>query len=394
MSDEPKLECVWPGTLPLVDVVLVHGLTGDARETWENGSETGFWPEWLGEDLGKVSVYTLGYPASIFEKWAKKEMDIFERASNTLERLAGVGIGERPIAFVSHSLGGILTKIILRKATEGDDEDWRRVSESTKLVVFLSTPHTGAAIANVVDALPLASKSIKVLANEAGFLEDLNEHYRSFVNSREDITTAVYYEKHRTNAVLVVSRQSADPGVGGVPVPVDKNHGEICKPADQGDIIYLGVKRHVQKVVNAAARSNSGALGLAQGEEYAERSTRDRRDLLEKLIDADREHEYGVANDYQNRFARAYTRTGLLAAAREDHDILLSELESRFVMHVYLPLICKSASDEAIREAVQKDVIDALANRPMGGTRFKATTVLSALYFLTEQCHIRWDAPE
>ena len=39
-------------------------------------------------------------------------------------------------------------------------------------------------------------------------------------------------------------------------------------------------------------------------------------------------------------------------------------------------------------------MIDALANRPMGGTRFKATTVLSALYFLTEQCHIRWDAPE
>lgn len=209
MSDEPKLECVWPGTLPLVDVVLVHGLTGDARETWENGSENGFWPAWLGDELGKVSVYTLGYPASVFEKWAKKEMDIFERASNTLERLAGVGIGERPIVFVSHSLGGILTKIILRKATEGDDEDWRRVSESTKLVVFLSTPHTGAAMAKVVDALPLASKSIKVLANEAGFLEDLNEHYRSFANGRDDLATAVYYEKYRTNAVLVVSRESS-----------------------------------------------------------------------------------------------------------------------------------------------------------------------------------------
>ena len=33
---------------------------------------------------------------------------MFERAGNVLERFAGLGIGKKPIAFVTHSLGGIL----------------------------------------------------------------------------------------------------------------------------------------------------------------------------------------------------------------------------------------------------------------------------------------------
>ena len=119
-------------------------------------------------------------------------MDMFERAGNALEQFAGNGIGERPIVFVTHSLGGILTKMILRKSCEAEDEDWRRISEATRLVVFLSTPHTGAALAKTLDVVPLTSKHIKLLANDSGFLQDLNDHYRTLSNSRDDLATAVY----------------------------------------------------------------------------------------------------------------------------------------------------------------------------------------------------------
>ena len=393
MSDEPILEHIRAGNFPLIDVVFVHGLTGDPRKTWSNEAGDDFWPLWLNSDLDKISVYTLGYPVSLFEKWARKEMDMFERAGNVLERFAGRGIGERPIAFVTHSLGGILTKMILRKSWEAEDEDWRRVSEATKLVIFLSTPHTGTAIANMLNVVPLTSKHIKLLANEVGFLEDLNDHYRTLANGREDLATAVYYEKHATNrSVVVVSRESADPGVGGArPVPVDKDHINICKPPHMDDIVYLGVKRHIQKVVKLTEQSTSDADYLIKAEGYEERSAEDRRDLLQKLIDAGREHEYSYANDAQNRFARRYTKTGLFTAAREDHDNLLSEIETRFVTHVYHPLICQSASDDEIRTSLQEKVIDPLASKAIGGTRFTSRSILSGLYFLTEQCHIRWD---
>ena len=395
MGDGATFECVCRAELPLVDVVFVHGLTGDPRKTWTNEAGDEFWPAWLHGDVDGISVYTLGYPASLFQKWVKKEMDMFERAGNVLERFAGNGIGERPIAFVAHSLGGILVKMVIRQSSESDDEDWRRVSEATRLVMFLSTPHSGAGIANVLNSVPHASSHVKVVANETGSLEDLNEHYRAFANGRTDLTTAVYYEKHATKSVVVVSRESADPGVGQArAVPVDKDHVTICKPADREDIVYLGVKRRVQKVVVLAERSNAEAGGATVAEEYEERSTQDRRDLLQKLIDAGREHEYGYANDAQNSFARRYTKTGLMTAAREDHDNLLSEVETRFVTHVYHPLICKSAPDEDIRTALQDRVIDPLCVRTIGGTRFNSKSVLSALYYLTEQCYIRWDASE
>ncbi len=320
---------------------------------------------------------------------------MFERAGNVLEQLAGLGIGEKPIAFVAHSLGGILVKMILRKSCDAGDEDWQRVSRSTRLVIFLSTPHTGAGVAKVLTVVPRTSSHIDLLANRIGFLEDLNSHYRTLTTDRKDLTTAVYYEKHATNNTVVVQRESADPGIGNVePVPVDKDHINICKPLDRSDTIYLGIKRHIQRVVQAVERSRSGSENLMRVEEYGERSAGDRRDLLQKLIDAGREHEYTYANDAQNRFARQYTKTGLLKAAREDHENLLSEIETRFVTHVYHPLICQSAPDGEIRTALQEKVIDPLTSRNIGGTRFSARSVLSGLYFLTEQCHIRWDRSE
>ena len=394
MSDEPTLDHVSAGRAPIVDVVFIHGLTGDPRKTWTDESGQEFSPCWLDEELERISVYTLGYPAGVFKKWAKKEMDMFERAGNVLERLAGNGIGERPIAFVAHSLGGILTKMILRKSSEADDTDWRRVSEATKLVVYLSTPHTGSAMAGVLNTLPLASKPVEILANETGFLDDLNNHYRTFANGRKDLDTVVYYETHATKSVVVVPRTSADPGVGRTPVPVDKDHVNVCKPYDRSDVVYLGVTRHIRNVLKSVVQSNTESADIVQRDDYESGNPQDRRDLLQKLIDAGREHEYDYANEVQNSFARGYTKIGLLTAAREDHDNLLSEVETRFVTHVYHPLICQLASDEDIRKALQDDVIDPLASKSIGGTRFRSKAILSALYYLTEQCYVRWDPPK
>ena len=394
MSDEFVFETISTCDESLLDVIFVHGLTGDAYKTWSSSKkDDGFWPKWLKDDLEHLSIYTLGYPASMFEKWAKKEMDIFERANNVLEHFAAKGIGTKPIAFITHSLGGILTKILIRRSNESEDSDYKLVSEATRLVIFLATPHFGSSLASTLQVLPLSSKHIALLGNETGFLQDLNSNYRTYANSRDDLSTKVYYEKHKTkNIATVVTRESADPGIAGTqPIAVDKDHINICKPTDKDDLIYGGVKRHVQNLLKELSSKLPSGGSIFMGADYTSKSDGDRRDLLQKLIDADREHEYDFANNAQNAFARDFAKTGLLSAARSDHEKLLSEVETRYVTHVFHPLICKGAADEDIRNALQTHVVDPVTSMTIGETKFSPRAVLNALYFLTEQCHIRWD---
>lgn len=291
-----------------------------------------------------------------------------------------------------------MTKQILRTAQSSEDEDWQGFFKNTAMVVFLATPHTGASLASILHFVfpKLASKHIETLTGDSGFLVDLNKAYRDFAPAN-GIKTLSYYEKYKTKDVaLVVDPLSADPGVHQCrSIAIDADHISICKPKDKDSLIYCALLRHIQKLLNDFKYSgnDNGKIEILQPDDYAERNGNDRRDLLTKLIDAGREHEYEYANNCQNKFAQRYVRLGLHSEEKTRSDNLLSDLEQRFVTHVYHPLICKSASDQEITEALQTHVIDPIRLQYSETIEnLTAKAVLKALYFLTEQCHIRWDA--
>ncbi|MCB1536263.1 MAG: alpha/beta hydrolase [Rhodoblastus sp.] len=381
----------------VLDVVFVHGLTGDPYQTWLAGSSGEFWPKWLCSEFPGIAVYALGYSASLFEKWARREMNIHERAANFLEHFAAYNFGERPIAFVCHSLGGILVKEILRVSKECADKDWQRIATQTRLVAFIATPHTGASLAAAVRLIAprLSSQFIDLLSNDSGYLTSLNQAFRDLAQG-SDIKAVSYYEKWKTkNIAVVVPPESADPGCGQIrPVAVEADHFSICKPKDRDSIVYLSLCRHLKGLwTNGMVSGATQAAALFDADDYQAPADSDRRDLLQKLIDAGREHEYKLANAYQNQFAQKYNKLGLFTDAKQRSDALLSAVEQRFVTHVYSDKICKDASDEEVADALQEHVIDALCKPNGSGPGPSAKAVLQALYFLTEQCYIRWDAP-
>jgi hypothetical protein len=393
MTAQGDIARICGGEGTVLDILFVHGLTGDPFDTWTAGVEKEYWPKWLCEEFPNVSVYALGYPASVLEKWAKREMNLHERANNMLEQLASKGIGDRSIAIVTHSLGGIIAKEMLRTSNECSDSGWRRIAEKTRLAVFMATPHSGASLASVVKFfIPrLSSNFLDLLANSDGDLTSLNHSYRDLANGNS-ITTISYYEKYKTKGTfLVVSPESADPGVGRTrPVAVDADHISICKPTNREALIFTSLCRHIKEVLKecpACSPPDSFAP-----DDYSVMSEIDRRDLLQKFIDAGREHEYQRANGLQNKFAQRYYKLGLYTEAKARSDAILSSVEQRFVTHVYAK-ICKGASDDEIAAALQVYVIDAVCASSTRKERPSATAVLQALYFLTEQCYIQWDAP-
>jgi len=230
----------------LVDVVFVHGLGGDWRSTWHpKKEEDKFWPEWLGKDFPDVGVWSLGYEASPSE-WFGRSMPIHDRASNALQHLRVNGLSQRRLIFVTHSLGGLLVKRMLRHAHDLSDP----ILSRTERIFFLATPHTGARLATflrnwfswLLRLTPLAHE----LVAAAPELRDLNGWYRNNVR-RLKIKTEVFYEKRGWFGRLVVPEDIADPGLEGVdPIATPDTHTSICKFTSRDHIIYKSVKAFLQ----------------------------------------------------------------------------------------------------------------------------------------------------
>jgi hypothetical protein len=233
------------------DVVFVHGLDGDATTSWHpRNAPDKFWPAWLGADLPQVGVWSVDFDVAA-SAWKGTTMPLSDRAINVLDLLDLEGIGERPIVFVCHSLGGLLVKQMLRHGLDFGNDGYRKIATSTRGIVFLSTPHSGADIAtwmtHLANVLPLRiSVSVDELKSHDPRLRELNTWYRN--TGTGSITNLVYCEKLSLNGILVVNETTADPGIKGVvPVPMDADHVTICKPDSRDHQIYRRVKKLVEE---------------------------------------------------------------------------------------------------------------------------------------------------
>jgi predicted alpha/beta hydrolase family esterase len=235
------------------DVVFVHGLAGHAWDTWhwqnpedKNYQKDNFWLTWLGKDLD-VGIWTFGYSAARLRANGSA-MPLFDQASNFLDDLENFGIGERPVVFVTHSMGGLLVKKMLNAAkTFSRNKSKEAVLKSTQGIIFLSTPHLGSDVAQWVKSLAgfLTTVNVEELQAHAPQLRELDEWYRQTVDEL-GIQTKVYYETKPTSGVLIVTASSANPGIKDVkPIAVEANHDSIAKPHPGDSKVYLGVKKFI-----------------------------------------------------------------------------------------------------------------------------------------------------
>ncbi len=240
------------------DVIFVHGLGGTARGTWhpqEKQDDDNFWCAWLGEDLPNVGIWSLGYEVEPF-RWKGNSMPLSDRATNSLDLLDSYEIGDRPIIFITHSMGGLLVKQMLRSAR--DFGKWSAIASQTRGIVFLSTPHSGADMASWIKhigGILQITVSVEELEAHHSRLRELNFLYRND-DQFSQIPMLVYCEMRPTKGILVVNQTSADPGIKGViPVPMDFDHISICKVADRKSQIYRQVKRFIQKNLTSPLKS-------------------------------------------------------------------------------------------------------------------------------------------
>jgi protein SERAC1 len=231
------------------DVIFVHGLGGNARSTWhpkEQEDDDDFWLYWLSQDYQNIGILSFGYEAKP-SGWKGSAMPLFDQAGNLLEWMESKGIGQKPIVFVTHSLGGLLVKKMLNTAQTRKRQN---IIEQTKGIVFLSTPHTGSDLADFISKISTIARttiSVDELKAHASQLRELNDWYRENVTDFK-VATKVYFETEPIYGIKVVDESSANPGIKGVmPIAIPETHITIAKPDSRDSLVYLGTKRFIQE---------------------------------------------------------------------------------------------------------------------------------------------------
>jgi triacylglycerol esterase/lipase EstA (alpha/beta hydrolase family) len=150
-------------------IVFVHGIMGDGVSTWTSESEShSYWPRMLTKDhaFDDVDIYVYSYPTGF---WATLSID--ELADNMRSTLVVDGVSDYPkIVFLSHSMGGLVTRAYLLKN--------RKVADRTVFAYFFSTPTNGSDMASIAQYLSSNPQLAKMKPlNVEDYLGDLQRQW-------------------------------------------------------------------------------------------------------------------------------------------------------------------------------------------------------------------------
>ncbi|CAH1994451.1 unnamed protein product [Acanthoscelides obtectus] len=234
-----------------------------------NDCHTYCWPkDWLPEDCSNLRILGVNYDTSL-SMWApicpteKVKFTLEERSDDLIERFLGCGLGEKPIVWVTHSMGGLIVKNILCKAFESKDENIKKICSNTKGVIFYSTPHKGSRLANLsqatalllwpsVEVQELRENSPKLRAIHEKFLNIVKEapmKIVTFVETKSTVVTALKFN------FLLVEPKSGNPSIGEY-YEIPQDHLGICKPISKNSFLYQKVLHVLQEILKETQKKN------------------------------------------------------------------------------------------------------------------------------------------
>jgi len=383
-----------PNALPAADIVFLHGL-GDAFKTcWQNSSSTDdeIWPVWLAESFPGVAIWGLDYPTSKFSTFLNApDLSIFTVAASLAELLRAKKIGQRPIVFICHSLGGVIAKAILRTCESSTTPQKKAVFDNCKGVAFIASPHSGASLPTLLSLIPgVASRQTKELVRANAVLTELHGWYQGKAPT-SGVSTCALYETMPTKGVTIVDSGSANPGVPNCdPVPIDANHVDICKFHDKEQLGFLSINNFLEEVFDAASIDTSDHSSLDDLEYYISTVKGDRLTLAEKLeIGGKGDREIDDAEAEKERIHKLVRRNAISASARKKYRQFLSEILTLFRIHV-APLIRSGEDEITVNSAIHAKLLEPLSAKVGANDLFNIADIHSAIFYLTGNCHIDW----
>ncbi|KAK5936805.1 hypothetical protein PMZ80_010924 [Knufia obscura] len=221
-----------------------------------------FWPQqWLPVEqmLAATRISTFGYnvqssPANAtnifeFSDWAKELLLNLRFKTGKEDR--PLNVGDVPLIFVSHGLGGLVAKKAYLLGRNNTNADFLHIGQAVSAFVFFSTPHRGAHLSEVLtDVLSACvpgwstSHELSHLMKHVQPLEEINEQFRDLMLY---VDTVSFYETQPTpvgtSQMLVLRKENALIGhANELSIPLHANHATITKFRSIEDANYGRVR--------------------------------------------------------------------------------------------------------------------------------------------------------
>lgn len=270
------LRVVYNPEHPTTDIVFVHGFGGHGYRTWaKNGDPDLFWPgSWLPlePELSESRILTFGYNSL----WKSSKKNISTVADFAKELLCEMrfgsddsghplNLGLRPVLFVAHSMGGLVVKTAYLLGQH--DQTFQDVIQSVSAFVFLSTPHRGARLAEVLNRVISvtfqAPKSFVSDINKGSpALEELNERFR---HTAPKLPIWSFYETLATSIgpkkLIIVDKESSILGYPSeISRPLQADHKGMCKYDGPSDANYRSVRQALSSLVSTLSERGHGSF--------------------------------------------------------------------------------------------------------------------------------------
>ena len=269
-----------------VDIVFVHGLGGSSRQSWSKDRNPElFWPQqWLPNEpiMSTARIFSFGYNA-VFQSAGRNILNISDFAKDLLFSMrfaTGDGgkhlnIGQLPIIFVAHSMGGLVVKKALILGQY--DQHYKSTVQATRAVLFLSTPHRGTNLALLLNRILMVSifghsakQYISELENNSPALQDINEQFRSFAPR---LTIFSFFETFETSVgptkMMVLQKESSILGYPDeISMPLNADHHDVCKYKSRQDPSYLSVRNALCYLLEQFRSEDAESSKCRYAEEY------------------------------------------------------------------------------------------------------------------------------
>jgi Leucine-rich repeat (LRR) protein/pimeloyl-ACP methyl ester carboxylesterase len=227
-------------------IVFVHGVLGNSWTSWLNGNF--YWPEMLTRDrtFDGQDIYVYSYPSPSLSR----SFSIDELADNLRLKLTANGILKyKQITFVSHSMGGLITRAFIIKYQN-------QVANKVRFLYFYATPTTGSpfsALAARVSRNPQFGQMFP-MSDPDSYLGTLQS---GWLAAHLGLRSYCAYETQPVFGQIIVERQSATNLCTERLDPIDANHIDIVKPASMQSDAYLALQSAFEETsTNPSGRSS------------------------------------------------------------------------------------------------------------------------------------------